>query len=58
MIGNGLEIKGKSLQLANARYQWRTQDFLMGGSVTSHRDDVKIPQLTYSGSEVLKCIGL
>ena len=31
MIGNGLEIKGKSLQLANARYQWRTQDFLMGG---------------------------
>ena len=33
MIGNGLEIKGKSLQLANARYQWRTEDFSIGGRV-------------------------
>ena len=38
--------------------QWRTQDFSMGGSVTSHRDDVKMLQLAYSSSEVLKCIGL
>ena len=28
------------------------------GSVTSHCDDVKILQLVYSSSEVLKCIGL
>ena len=30
--------------------------FFNGGSVTSHRDDVKISQLTYSSSEVLKRI--
>ena len=33
--------------------------FFNGGvSVTSHRDDVKILQLAYCSSEVLKCIGL
>ena len=32
-------------------FQWRV-------SVTSHHDDVKILQLAYSSSEVLKCIGL
>ena len=30
----------------------------MGGSVTSHRDDVKILHYNYSSLEVLKCIGL
>ena len=39
--------------------QWRTQDFFMGGgSVTSHRDDVKILHYNYSSLEVLKCIVL
>ena len=32
--------------------------FQWGVSVTSRRDDVKILQLAYSSSEVLKCIGL
>ena len=36
--------------------QWRTQNFSMGGSITSHRDDVKF--YNSSSSEVLKCIGL
>ena len=30
----------------------------MGGSVTSHRDDVKILHYNYSSLEVLKCIVL
>ena len=39
--------------------QWRTQDFSMGGgSVTSHRDDVKILHYNYSSLDVLKCIVL
>ena len=38
--------------------QWRTQDFSMwgGGSVTSHRDVVKILHCNYNSLEVLKCI--
>ena len=27
-------------------YQWRTQNFSMGGSVTSHRDDVSFSDIT------------
>ena len=38
--------------------QWRTQDFSMGVSVTSHRDNVKILHYNYCSLEVLKCIAL
>ena len=38
--------------------QWRTQDFSMGVSVTSHCDDVKILHYNYSSFEVFKCIVL
>ena len=33
------------LKLFSSHVQWRTQDFSMGGSVTSHRDDVNLLQL-------------
>ena len=53
---NGFEIflpneAAKSLSGVRRIFQW-------GDSVTSHRDDVKMLQLAYSSSEVLKCIGL
>ena len=56
---NGLLVNGSKVW-NDLPSQWRTQEFSMGGgvSVTSHRDDVKILQLAYSSSEVLKCIGL
>ena len=51
MAGGGMHPPHPPCSGVRRIFQW-------GLSVTSHRDDVKILQLTYSSSEVLKCIGL